>query len=77
MTQGHTDRATINQRRPLTANMRRTLRALILAGELPHAGLDQAEQNAMRALRDRGLATWHIETRAYSATSAGLEAWHD
>lgn len=68
---GHTIKATINQRRPLTPTMRRTLRAIIQTGQLPHASLGQAEQNATRALCDRGLVTWHIETRSYAPTADG------
>jgi hypothetical protein len=74
---GHTDKATINQRRPLTENMRQTLRAVILAGELQATDLDQAEKNAMRALMDRGLVDHHMTPSRYSVTDAGREAWHN
>lgn len=71
---GHTDASTVNQRRPLTANMARVLKNLIEKGSWRHADLDQSEANAMRALCDRGYADWHIETRSYSATEPGSGA---
>lgn len=66
---GHTDKATINQRRPLTENMRAVLRTLarrsdsIYATTPPRRGLypcemTQAEKNAAKALHARGMAHW-------------------
>lgn len=68
---GHTDKATINKRRPLTPNMQRVLKSLIEAGRSKHRELSQSDANACRALCDRGYATWHVEDYSYSATDEG------
>jgi hypothetical protein len=64
----HTDRATINRRRPLTQNMRDALAEVSRLDPLPQ-GRDQAEKNALRALQDRGLIRW--ECHGWLATDAG------
>ena len=69
---GHTNKATINQRRPLTANMLSVLRHLAEFGRFRDKTLiHQSQKNAMRALLDRGYADWHIEDMSYSLTAAG------
>lgn len=60
MVSGHTDRTTINARRPLTPRMRETL-AWIDTREragawLRNVSFSNAGRNAARALMDRGLA---------------------
>jgi hypothetical protein len=73
---GHTDRATINSRRPLTDNMRVTLKGLD-----PRRGgkpvnqdtLHHTEKSAMRALMDRGYATPSPDG-IWSITDAGMAA---
>lgn len=72
--QGHTNRTTINQRRPLTENMRYYLGRMAEWGLYGEASLSQAGKNAMRALFTRGYVSWDIETRAYSITDAGRSA---
>lgn len=71
--QGHTDRATINQRRPLTSNM---LNAMQLMADRPlqDRGLSAATENAIRALLTRGYVGWRIEDRTYSLTPEGRTA---
>lgn len=59
MPMGHTDRATINERRPLTRSMRAMLDR-IAANEpkgLVWGTLGTPDKNVVRALRDRGLVT--------------------
>jgi hypothetical protein len=68
---GHTNKSTINARRPLTDNMKRVLVTMIRIGQMYHSDLDQSEANAIKALCDRGYATWDITTRSYSATDVG------
>lgn len=52
---GHTDRETINSRRPLNDGMRALLTDLGRA-DLWHHTLSTAEKNRMRGLMDRGYA---------------------
>ncbi len=71
---GHTDKATINQRRPLTAGMRRLLEEMA-ANRLGKHGkeghrLYQSDGDRARALMDRGLAL-PDEHGWWSATPAG------
>lgn len=70
---GHTDKATINQRRPLTAGMLALLTTLS-ADRIPEWKLTGVEKNQMRGLLDRGYATWHIENRTHSITPEGRAA---
>jgi hypothetical protein len=79
---GHTDKATINQRRPLTDNMLEVLRTLadrlsIYATTPPRRGLypremTQAEKNAAKALDARGMAKWG--NGYWQITDAGIGA---
>jgi hypothetical protein len=71
---GHTNKATINKRRPLTENMKWYLDRLANEGRAGSSSLTQSGANAMRALCDRGYATWLIEFRAYEITDAGRAA---
>ena len=79
---GHTDRATINNRRPLTANMRTLLASLkyradsvrcIHACIFP-AELDQAEKNAAKALHNRKLVDWDNALLGWRINDAGRAA---
>ncbi len=73
MPAGHTDRDTINQRRPLTENMRATLQMIIDDASVPVSQMTQQQKNAARALHDRDLVLW-IDTGdrgSYIATDAG------
>lgn len=77
--QGHTDRATINQRRPLTTGMVNLLRSVEFRKDqlhpcIFHGELLQAERNAARALLDRGMLDWDIAMRGYFLTDKGREA---
>lgn len=79
---GHTDKATINQRRPLTENMLRVLRTLegrtsAYATTPPRRGLypremTQSEKNAAKALDARGMAKW--DNGCWQITDAGSAA---
>jgi hypothetical protein len=71
---GHTDKATINQRRPLTPGMRELLATVVQKGRMQKVVMTGIEENRMRALVDRGLVTWHIEFRGYQPTEAGRAA---
>lgn len=72
---GHTNKATINQRRPMTSLMVELLTAMALPGVLiPDWKMSGKEKNVMRGLLDRGYATWRIETRNYAITDAGRAA---
>lgn len=77
MPAGHTEGATINDRRPLTDTMRGVLRSAMLAqrhalGMWPRE-MSPAERNAARALRHRGLLAMD-EVGAYSLTADGRAA---
>lgn len=69
---GHTDKATINRRRPLTPNMGRVL-AELAAGPRRHRDLTQSDANACRALCDRGLASWRVEVMSYAISAEGRD----
>jgi hypothetical protein len=79
---GHTDKNTINQRKPPTPGMIDLLRRMARrrggrisqGGTIADAGLGQADQNAMRGLLNRGMADWDVATRTYGMTAAGREA---
>lgn len=69
---GHTDKATINQRRPLSDGMVILLRRMAREGgyKLP-VGVNEAHSRA-RALMDRGLAMpGHDSRYPWTATDAG------
>lgn len=53
---GHTDRATVNQRRDLSSGMADLLRAMHRTPRGVCAGCDNAAKNRLRALMDRGYA---------------------
>lgn len=70
MPTGHTVAATINKRRPLTPGMSAMLDAL-LNGPVAELDLSQAEDNQMRALCVRKLASWVLEGRCFVITDHG------
>lgn len=72
--QGHTNKKTINARRPLTENMLDMMRKLAEWGRVKHSSMSQSQANAIKALCTRGYATFHIEDRSYSLRNAGREA---
>lgn len=79
--QGHTDRATINERKPITPNMRAFLQRLAERSQErgPTGGyfrreLLQFEKNAARALLDRGMVGWDNGLQAYYINDAGRAA---
>jgi hypothetical protein len=81
MPMGHTDRATINKRRPLTENMTELLRSLDFQAKQrgPLRGLTtremtQAEKNAAKALMDRSLIGWDDDIKVYYINDAGRTA---
>ena len=69
--QGHTDKATINQRIPLSRGMRDLLALVVRKGRHQVVVMTGVEKSMMRALLNRGLVEWHIEFRGYTATDAG------
>lgn len=71
---GHTKKATINKRRPLTDGMRELLQRLSMQQRMQKIVMSGVEENRMRALCDRGYADWHIEFRGYTITDAGRAA---
>lgn len=73
---GHTNKATINKRRAPTENMWNALSKLVDRGRVKHMDLSQSDANAIRAMCDRGYATFNIEDRSYSATDVGRMALH-
>jgi hypothetical protein len=83
MPSGHTDKATINQRRPLTDRMRSALASIArgerradmhgIASLLHWYELSQPEKNSVGALRDRGLVS-QDEGGALRLTNQGREA---
>lgn len=71
--QGHTDRATINQRRPMSKAMREVLRDIIRYGRISGKTFSQSDQGRLRALMDRGYIT-PDPAQWWTATEAGIEA---
>lgn len=53
---GHTNRATINKRRPMSPGMKALLSHIVKGGRVSGHRFDTAEQNQARALMDRGYA---------------------
>jgi hypothetical protein len=76
---GHTDKKTINDRRPLTSNMRALLSSLHYRADspkcFPHcifpSELSQAEKNAAKALHNRDLIWWDAALSGWHLTDAG------
>lgn len=75
MPSGHTDRSTVNRRRPLSPGMASLLDWLCAKGGLFHCELSPAERNQMRGLMDRGYVepTANLQ-RAWKATEEGRKA---
>lgn len=72
--QGHTDRATINQRRPMTPATRELLALMAKHGGYC-IGCDQGNASRARALMDRGYARPPSDRGGrWTATDAGLKA---
>lgn len=79
---GHTDKATINERRPLTDNMRMLLVSVKHRSDNPRSvqkclfpgEMSQAEKNAAKALAVRGMLIWNSALLGWSITSAGRAA---
>lgn len=77
---GHTDAATINQRRPLTANMIGLLKSLKMVSEQKGPGvlfpkeMTQAEKNAARALLVRDMVGWDHGVSGYFIRGNGIAA---
>lgn len=69
MPSGHTDRKTINERRPTTDLMKGILER-IKRGEVRWGDLSTGEKNAARALIDRGLVHCPGTTTRYTRLSA-------
>lgn len=71
---GHTDRATVNQRRPLSPAMRELLCELADFPGQVHATCNDGRKNRLRALMDRGYALPPERPGgSWSITPAGLE----
>lgn len=78
MPAGHTDRATINQRKPMSRAMEKLLRWVIANGKMSGHKMDQADKSRARALMDRGYmipdaAGWWDVTDAGRAAAAELK----
>lgn len=71
MPSGHTDRNSINDRRPMTAGMVDILRRL-RGGILRDCNFARSEKSQLRALMDRGLVEFSPD-RIWSITKSGLE----
>ena len=72
MPSGHTDRATINQRRPLTAAMIEFLKTVQSERRLHWTELSTPEKNSCRALKHRGLIAGEGHPRLTDAGRAAL-----
>lgn len=73
MPSGHTDRDTINQRRPLTPAMTELLKTLAASSPRLHwVELSTGEKNTLRALGHRGLVTRGGEPRLTDAGRVAL-----
>ncbi len=73
MPSGHTNRETINQRRPLTPAMVELLKTLAASNPRLHwVELSTPEKNTLRALGYRGLVTRGGEPRLTEAGRAAL-----
>lgn len=74
---GHTDRATVNARRPLTPGSRELLEQVVSAF-LMQSELSNGEKNQMRGLADRGLVNQttgpHLGWKATAAGHAVIQA---
>lgn len=70
MPSGHTDRATINDRRPLTAGMVLLLKQLRVK-RIRDQDFSRSEKAPLRALMDRGLVEFSPD-RIWSITKSGL-----
>lgn len=81
MPSGHTDKDTINRRRPLTPNMRFYLGLCAETNRfVPDLGVqDISCKNAMRALLNRGYVEYHMATvgfpESWSVTKMGSAAF--
>jgi hypothetical protein len=76
---GHTNKETINKRKPLTPLMMSVLREVGVNGRMSPKRWDGGRKNAARALMDRGLATpdaagWWLLTEAGKALLASAPA---
>lgn len=83
MPSGHTEKATINQRRPLTSSMVSLLQSLKRWADdtamgplkgLCWAELSTPEKNTVRALQDRGLIGFDDNLKCYYIKDAGRVA---
>jgi hypothetical protein len=72
MSQGHTDKATINQRLRLTDEMRDLLASMCCV-PIRWPDCDQGTKNRLRALMNRGFAAWRSDTLV-TITQAGQDA---
>ena len=72
---GHTDKATVNARRPLSEGMRETLKA-VYERDIPQYGQDNASKNRLRALMDRGyvIPCQHEHRGVWRITAEGKKA---
>lgn len=73
---GHTDKATINKRRPLTQNMLEFLgsvrvRERLNPGVMFKGEMTQGEKNAAKALMTRGMIGWDVGLQGYYLKDAG------
>lgn len=72
MPSGHTNKDTINQRRPISKAMFGLLKDLNRYGGHKLAGMNHRIKNSARALVDRGLATHSEDGKIVRITTAGL-----
>lgn len=71
MPSGHTDKSTINKRRPLSQPMRDHLLAMVQLGGAIDDDHDTRFSNTMRALKNRGLVEYMHKRGRY-----GRNSWH-
>jgi len=71
---GHTDRDTINDRKPLTKGMYALLKQIVRNGSVAYDECANGERNQLRALMDRGLALPVGDGAKWEATPEGQAA---
>lgn len=74
MVSGHTERSTINERKPLTPLMASLLRHMRRVTHVAWSDLSASDKNCLRGLMDRGyVMCYDHDTRLWFATDAGKE----
>lgn len=74
MAAGHTDRADINTRKPLTMRMRGLLKIVVDGYDVRFSRLTNGDKNAARGLLDRGYVRYETRDQPIIETDAGRSA---